>query len=89
MLENRSHKVAEKLLFNFISLQKSMDCMMIFNMYFIACLKKKLWNRSLHRKKTWRSKIDLMTFFLHTYVTVRCRYVYSLAIRLENTQPEK
>lgn len=27
--------------------------------------------------------------FLHTYVTVRCRYVYSLAIRLENTQPEK
>lgn len=64
VLENRSHKVAEKLLFNFISLQKSMDCMMIFNMYFIACLKKKnLWNRSLHRKKTWRSKIDLMTFF--------------------------
>lgn len=64
VLENRSHKVAERLLFNFISLQKSMDCMMIFNMYFIACLKKKIYGIGLSiQKKTWRSKIDLMTFF--------------------------
>lgn len=51
VLENRSHKVAERLLFNFISLQKSMDCMMIFNMYFIACLKKKNYGIGLSIEK--------------------------------------